>query len=130
MKKPTILIADDEPHMRAAMRKRLEAFGYDIVESADGLGVLSQCPKGWVDLVILDHGMPYGDGRSVARVIRNESDVPIIFVSGHDRDEFLSIVMDLPDVYFLPKPLDDEKLQALLESLLPLKHAGLIEARH
>lgn len=129
MTKHTILIADDNPHMRVAMRKRLTAFGYDVVEAPDGLGVLSQCPKGWVDLVILDHEMPNGDGRSVARVIRNETDIPIIFVSGHDRHEFHSIVMDLPNVYFLPKPLDDEKLRELLASLLPPRCAPLVGAK-
>ena len=124
MKKPTILIADDNPHVRVAMRKRLTALGYAVVEAPDGLGVLSQCPKGSVDLVLLDHGMPNGDGRSIARVVRHETDVPIVFVSGHGRDEFRSIMLDLPDVYYLPKPLDNEKLQALLASLVPAKGAA------
>jgi len=119
VKKPTILIADDEPHMRAAMKKRLTAWGYSVVESHDGLSVLSQCPKGWVDLVILDQEMPNGDGRSVARVIRNETDIPILFISGHDPEEFRSVVTSLPDIYYLPKPVDDQKLATLLATLLP-----------
>ena len=117
MKRPTILIADDDAHLRAALRRRLTALGYDVVEAPDGLGVLSQCPKGWIDVVILDHGMPNGDGLSVARVIRNESDVPIVFLSGHEREKFRAIVMDLPDVYYLSKPVTDEKLESLLASL-------------
>jgi two-component system, OmpR family, response regulator len=121
VKRPTILIADDDPHMRAALRKRLASLGYDVVEAPDGLGVLSQCPQGWVDLILLDLRMPNGDGRSVARVIRRETDVPIVFLSGRDREEFRAIVANLPNVYYLPKPLDDEKLRALLTSLLPKK---------
>jgi DNA-binding response OmpR family regulator len=120
VKKPIILIADDEPHMRMALRKRLLAFGYEVVEAPDGLGVLSQCPKGWVDLVILDQEMPNGDGRSIARVVRKETDVPIVFLSGHDRDEFRPLVATLPNVYFLSKPLDEERLRTLLASLLPI----------
>ena len=119
MTKPTILIADDDPHIRTVMRKRLTAFGYEVAESSDGLSALSQCPKGWVDLVILDHVMPNADGRSVARMIRRETDAPIVFVSGRGRDEFCSILAELPDAYYLPKPLDDEKLKSLLNSLLP-----------
>ena len=120
MKKPTILIADDEPHMRSALRRRLTLLGYNVAESPDGLGVLAQCPKGGIDVLILDHGMPNGDGRAIARVIRNETDVPIVFISGHDREAFRSIVSELRDVYFLPKPLDDDRLRELLGALLPL----------
>lgn len=118
MRKPTILVADDDRHVRAALRVRLSAWGYRVVESEDGLGVLGQCPRGWVDAVILDHEMPCGNGRAVARVIRNESDVPIIFLSGHDREEFRQIVMQLPDVYYLPKPLDEKRLSELLASIV------------
>lgn len=118
LRKPTILVADDDRHVRAALRTRLTSWGYRVVESEDGLGVLGQCPRGWVDAVILDHEMPCGDGRAVARVIRNESDVPIIFLSGHDREEFRQIVMQLPDVYYLPKPLDESRLAELLSSIV------------
>lgn len=119
VRKPTILIADDEPRMRAAIRKRLTSYGYDVIESPDGLGVLRQCPGRAIDLIVLDHEMPNGHGQLIARVLRRETDIPIVFVSGHDRDEFRAIVRDLPDVYFLPKPFDADKLRTLVESLLP-----------
>jgi DNA-binding response OmpR family regulator len=118
MGRPKILVADDEPHVRSALRRRLRSMGYDVLEAGDGLGVLSECAKGWIDAVILDHGMPNGDGRSIARVLRNETDVPIVFLSGYDREEFRSIVTRLADVYFLPKPLDEDKLRDLLASLI------------
>ena len=118
MRKPTILIADDDRNMRAALRRRLSVLGYRVVEVSDGLGVLAECPKGGVDAVILDHGMPNGDGRSIARVIRNESDIPIVFLSGYHREEFRSVVTELPDVYYLSKPVDDEKLAELLASII------------
>jgi len=117
MGKATILIADDDRNSRTALHTRLSSTGYDVVETKDCLGVLSQHPEGWADVLILDHEMPSGDGRSVARVIRHQSDIPIVFLSGHDREEFRAIVTELPDVYYLPKPLDDDKLAALLEAL-------------
>ena len=55
MKRQRILVADDEARIRAGPRKRLLAMGYDVVEAADGLGVLRESPKLGVDLVILDH---------------------------------------------------------------------------
>jgi len=121
MKKPTILIADDDRSVRAALRKRLAANGYRVLETSDGLGVIAQCLKEPVDAILLDHEMPNGDGRSIAPLIRKECDVPIVFVSGHPREEFRATVMRLPDVYFLPKPFDAAKLLDLLASVIHLR---------
>jgi len=118
MKKPTVLVADDDRGVRSALRKRLTAHGYHVLESPDGLGVIAQCQREPVDAIILDHEMPNGDGRSITPLIRRESDVPIVFVSGHPREEFRHIVMRLPDVYFLPKPFDAKKLLELLASVV------------
>jgi DNA-binding response OmpR family regulator len=117
MKRPTVLIADDEPHVRSGLRRRLSSAGFRVIEVPDGLGVLHECPKGQVDVILLDHGWPNGDGRSIARMIRNESDVPIVFVSGYDREDFRSIVTQLANVYYLSKPVEEHRLIALLASL-------------
>jgi CheY-like chemotaxis protein len=113
-----MLIADDNAHVRKALRLRLTALGYEVTEVADGLGVLRECQRQRFAVAILDHGMPSGDGRSIAKALRNESDVPIVFLSGHDREDFRSIVTRLPNVYFLSKPLDEHRLTDLLASLV------------
>lgn len=118
MKKHTIMVADDDAHLRSSLNRRLSSLGYGVVESCDGLNVLCQAPLGRLDALILDHGMPNGDGQSVARMLRNETDIPIIFLSGYDRESFQSIVMQLPNTYYLSKPVDYTKLQSLLDSLL------------
>jgi two-component system, OmpR family, response regulator len=118
MQKTTILVADDDGHVRASLRRRLSANGYHVVESTDGLGVLTQCVEGAIDAILLDHGMPNGDGRSIARVIRKECHVPIIFLSGYSSEQFKSIVMELPDVYYLAKPVDEGKLIDLLNTVI------------
>ncbi len=118
MKRPRVLVADDDPHVRRGLRLRLNALGYAVVECADGLGVLRESPRGYIDAIILDHGMPNGDGRRVARMIRKESDVPIIFLSGYDAADFREIVYELPDVYFLSKPANDRRLEELLRALI------------
>ena len=114
MKKPKVLIADDDRNFRAALGIRLASWGCHIVESADGLGVVDQCLRQDVDVILLDHEMPNGDGRSIARMIRNESDVPIVLLSGHDPESFRATVCDLDDVYFLHKPVDHGQLRRLL----------------
>jgi DNA-binding response OmpR family regulator len=117
MERPRILVADDDPTMRAALRTKLSKLGYQVAEASDGLEVLSHCHVGWVGTIILDHEMPNANGRSVAHSIRSRCNAPIVFLSGHGKEEFRSIVMELPDVYYLSKPLDDDKLAALLASL-------------
>lgn len=118
MGKPTVLVADDDRGIRSALRKRLTAHGYQVLESPDGRGVIAQYLKEPVDAIILDHEMPNGDGRSIAQLIRKESDVPIVFLSGHSKEDFRRIVMRLPGVYFLPKPFDAAKLLELLASVI------------
>ena len=117
MATPKILVVDDDFTMRAVLRRRLGALGYDVEEASDGLQVLSRCHAGWRGIIILDEGLPTANGRSVAREIRKRCAAPIVFLSGHRKDDFRSITMELPDVYYLSKPLDDERLAALLASL-------------
>lgn len=118
MREATILIADDDRQFRAALRTRLTSMGFSVAEAVDGVSLLNQCPTGWVDAIILDQEMPNGDGMATAQVIRRETDVPIIFLSGRDRSHFVDIVSRLPDVYYLPKPLDSEKLRSLLSCVI------------
>lgn len=114
----TILIADDDALMRRALRLRLDASGYRVLECGDGLAAISKCRAQRVDAVILDHEMPLGAGRAIAGNIRRHSDAPIVFVSGHSREEFRQIVTQYADTYFLPKPLDGSQLIDLLDSVL------------
>lgn len=118
MYRPTVLVADDDPGVRLGLRKRLRSAGCDVVEAKDGLSVLSQCPQGWVDAIVLDHEMPNGNGQAVARILRHETDAPIIFLSGHQKSEFATICRELPAVYFLPKPFDSKRMMELLDSIL------------
>ncbi len=118
MEKPTVLIADDDARVRQALRVRLAARGYEVVECFDGVGVLAKCHAMHLDALILDHAMPAGCGRDVARDVRACCDAPIIFLSGHDREEFRGTVQRLRDTYYLRKPADEQALFALLGSLI------------
>lgn len=122
--KATILVADDERDIRRALQARLTGFGYRVIEAMNGLTVLTQYLSEPVDAMVLDHDMPAAKGREIARVVRKESQVPIIFLSGYDREQFREIVTQLPDVYFLPKPLDANRLKDLLASLVGVCACG------
>lgn len=118
MKRPKVLIADDDRGVRSALRMRLSIWGYSVVELEDGLGVLGSVAASQPQAVILDHQMPNGDGRSVARIVRRECDAPIIFLSGRGAEEFREEVFELRDVYYLAKPLEPQRLRDLLESCI------------
>lgn len=119
MHPPTVLIADDDPNFRHALRIRLQAQGYRVLECWDGVGALAKAKSEIVDALILDHEMPAGSGCTIAEQLREVSGTPIVFLSGHDREQFREIVMALPETYYLAKPLDNAKLTRLLDQLLP-----------
>lgn len=118
MHQQTVLIADDDAQFRKALRARLSARGLAVVECWDGVGVLTKCQHTQVDALILDQEMPTGEGRCIAQLVRAFSGAPIIFVSGHAKEDFRDAVMSLPDTYYLAKPLGDGQLESLLNSLM------------
>lgn len=123
-RQPCVLVADDDYGMRQALRVRLAARGYDVVECSDGIGVLAKCTRG-VDVIILDHHMPVGEGRSIASAVRARCAAPIIFLSGQAPDDFRDVVTALSDTYYLGKPLDDKKLFSLLASVAAAPHTAV-----
>ena len=76
-----VLVVDDEPQIRRALRTSLEAHGYEVATVGTGeegvVGVAEQAP----DLVLLDLGLPDIDGTEVIRRVRAFSDVPVIVLS-------------------------------------------------
>ncbi|HMQ16089.1 MAG TPA: response regulator [Phycisphaerae bacterium] len=119
MPEPAILLADDDPHFRKAAARRLHAWGFGVVECADGVGAIARAAAGVYDAIILDQMMPAGDGLSIVARLRERTDAAIIFVSGCERERFRQAVLAARDVYYLPKPVDFERLRELLDTLIP-----------
>lgn len=114
----TVLIADDDALLRRALRRRLAMLGYSAVECADGLAAIAKCRDQRFDAIILDHDMPLGEGMAIVGNIRQYSDTPVVFLSGHPQREFAEVVRRVPETYYLPKPLDSERLKQLLQALI------------
>ena len=94
----TILIADDEAHLRLLVRKTLEADEVRMVEAADGRSALERARKERPDLVILDWMMPGLSGLEVLAALREEpetSATPVLMLTARsqqvDRDEALRL---------------------------------------
>jgi len=100
----TILVVEDEPAIRRALRHTLSRLGYTVVEAdngEDGVQIAGERPE--VALVISDLIMPRMGGEGMRRRLRESgSRVPFLFVSGYDARELPGPLAD-PDL-FLPKP--------------------------
>ena len=87
----TILVVDDDAHIREVVRFALDKAGFRVVEAPDGLAALEAFAAHRPDLVVLDIMMPEMDGTEVCRALRRDSTVPIVFLSSKD-DEIDRIV--------------------------------------
>ena len=85
--KKKILIVDDDPEMRLALQIRLKANNYDVAFAVDGVSAIAEARKQAPALILLDLGLPAGDGYVVLERLQAIDDlarIPVIVVSGRD----------------------------------------------
>jgi two-component system OmpR family response regulator len=115
---PTILIADDDPHIREVIAFALEKAGMGAETVADGVAALSAVRDKSPDLLILDIGMPEMDGLEVCRELRKGSDLPILFLTARD-DEIDRIVgLEIGGDDYVTKPFSPRELVARVRAIL------------
>ncbi len=115
---PTILIADDDPHIRQVVRFSVEKAGYTVVEAENGAQALERISESDPDLVVLDVMMPEMDGTEVCRQLRATNDVPVVFLSSRDEeiDRILGLEMGGDD--YVTKPFSPRELMARIKAVL------------
>ena len=101
---PVVLIIEDEPQMRRFLRTSLRTQGYDVVEATTGREGIRHAAGYNPDLILLDLGLPDGDGLAVAEVLRSTHRTPIIVISARGRDEDKIAALDLGADDYLTKP--------------------------
>jgi len=82
-----VLLVDDEPVLRSALRQYLEFAGHAVDESPDGDDALAQARRQRPDIIISDVLMPRRDGMSLCRELRADpdlADVPFLFITARD----------------------------------------------
>jgi two-component system OmpR family response regulator len=114
----TILVVDDDPHIRQLLVFALGKAGLASHEAEDGeeaLAMIAACPP---DLVILDINMPRMDGLEVCRRVRATSSVPILFLSSRDDeiDRVLGIELGADD--YVVKPFSPREVVARTQAIL------------
>ena len=121
MSQKTILIVDDDPDMRLGLHVRLKANHYNVIFAADGIASIAEARKHMPDLIILDLGLPAGDGFSVMdRLKANDSLslIPVIVVSARDRTANMDRAIRAGAKAFLQKPVDNAELLAVIRQVL------------
>src|ERR1043166_4067824 len=107
-----ILIVDDQNEICDVVQEYLSGEGYRVSTANDGPGMRRVMTKGPVDLVILDLMLPGEDGLTLARSLREESNVGIIILTGRGEtvDRIIGLEMGADD--YLPKPFHLRELLA------------------
>src|SRR3990172_1207249 len=108
---PKILIVDDEPDMRLAVKNVLKLRGYDVFEAGDGPSALETLTKEDINLILLDVRLPGMDGIEVLEKARKiKSEVPVVMISGYGHIQSAVDVMKLGASEYLQKPFENAQL--------------------
>ncbi len=121
-----VLVVDDEPQIRRALRVALRANGYDVTEVETGQAAIDTVAVTPPDLVILDLGLPDVDGFEVCRRLREWTQLPIIVLSAHGDDQAKVRALDEGADDYVTKPFSMPELLARMR--VALRHASLATA--
>ena len=115
---PTILVVDDDPHIREVVCFALKKDGFATVEAGDGEQALARFRELRPDLVVLDIVMPELDGAEVCRALRRISTVPIVFLSSRDDEVDRILGLELGGDDYVTKPFSPRELVARVRAIL------------
>ena len=114
----TVLVVDDDPHIRDLLTFALQKAGLATREAADGEAALAEIAQRAPDLVILDINMPRMDGIETCRRIRAQGDLPILFLSSRDDEIDRILGMELGADDYVVKPFSPREVVARVAAIL------------
>ena len=115
---PRVLVIDDDEAIRRVLRVTLRANGYAVFEAAGARAALAAVEAVRPDVVILDLGLPDGDGVEVTRQLRHCDQIPILILSVKDQEEDKVAALEAGADDYLTKPFGIGELHARLRVLL------------
>jgi len=113
-----VFIVDDEPAILRFLKPALEANNYDILAAGTVAEAMKRIAVESPDVIVLDLGLPDGDGKEVIERVREWSDVPIIVLSARDREIEKIDALDLGADDFINKPFGVGELMARIRTAL------------
>jgi DNA-binding response OmpR family regulator len=121
-KKAKILIVDDDPDLRRALKIRLRANHYDTVQASDGYSAIAVAQKEQPNLIILDLGLPAGDGAVVLERLQESdtlSSIPVIVLTARDPQANEQKMLHAGATAYFQKPADNNELLDVIRATLP-----------
>jgi len=118
MNTSTILVVDDEPQLRRAVKATLTDLGYSVIDAKTGEEALEMLRSDTPDLVLLDLNMPGIGGLETCRAIRETSDVPIIVLSVRNTERDKVQVLDAGADDYVTKPFGIQELLARIRAAM------------
>ena len=115
---PTILLVEDELTLAETLRYNLEREGYSVLTAADGVHGLELARREQPDLLILDIMLPRLDGFSVCRILRQESDLPILMLTARQDDVDRIAGLELGADDYVAKPFSLGELLARVRAIM------------
>jgi len=118
MTKATVLTVDDDENLQTVLRLYLEDAGYVVLSAANGDELKTRLIENRPDVILLDVMLPDSDGFSLIHWIRQQSDTPIIMVSGRGdtTDRIVGLEMGADD--YITKPFEMRELSARIKAVL------------
>jgi DNA-binding response OmpR family regulator len=127
MERTKILIVDDDPDLRRALKIRLRANHYDTVQASDGYSAIAMAQKEQPGLIILDLGLPAGDGFGVLKRLQDSdtlSSIPVIVLTARDPQFNEQKTLQAGALAFFQKPADNRELLDVIRATLPTTQPG------
>jgi DNA-binding response OmpR family regulator len=116
-----IMIVDDDPDLRQALRLRLRANHYETINACDGYSAIALAYKEHPDLIILDLGLPAGDGFVVLDRLQKDdklSTIPVIVLTARDPQSSERRALQSGASAFFQKPADNAELLDVIRASL------------
>ncbi len=117
-----VLVVEDERRMRRFVSITLAAHGYDVLEAATSAEGIRQASSYTPDLVLLDLGLPDGDGLDVIRRVREWTPMPIIVISARGKEDDKVLALDAGADDYVTKPFGASELLARIR--VAMRHAA------
>lgn len=113
-----ILVADDDRLILYTLASGLRDAGYEVIEAEDATRALRLCQEAAPDIALLDVRMPGMSGIDLARHLREETDIPFLFLSAYGDDETVRQGIEQGALGYLVKPLDVAQIVPSIEAAL------------
>jgi DNA-binding response OmpR family regulator len=113
-----LLLADDDVALAEVTAFALRRAGYVVVTAVDGAQALDRWAVEQPNLVLLDIQMPHKDGLEVCRLLRAQSDVPVIMLTAKSSDDDIVCGLQLGADDYVTKPFSPRQLVARVEAVL------------